>query len=333
MNDWRRLRRDMDRLARQTWDMIARGDVMGIRLREDTITESALLRLALDHPSLTVRRFNQNAEKTSGGDWEWIVGADGVGWFALRIQAKRMDELSYRQLDHPGERDDEHQFDTLIRSSAARSDLPTLPWYVFFNGWASGWPTGVSWNACPKDYPPERCIHHQLHDMGCAAAPAVVVRTLYETSGRARRRMGTHLPHSVPWSWLMGPPVPKSRGRMPVDTRPADLVARLFAWHRIVETASSRMAAQPREPGSVARGTAQHWHRREGVLIEEASNLLARNLPPYAEALRERARVASQFPEEIELGDLGQRAELAPPAGVDLLTLTDLSGHGSGEDR
>src|SRR5687768_17233755 len=114
----RSLRWDMDGLAVETWDRIAKGDTRGIRLKEDTDTEMNLLDLDMWHSNLQVHRFNQNAEKAVGGDWEWYVGSGNL-WFALRIQAKRMDDDEYRQLQHEGALGDNYQYDTLIRASEA----------------------------------------------------------------------------------------------------------------------------------------------------------------------------------------------------------------------
>src|SRR5262249_25606022 len=101
------LRAEMNSLAEQTWSLIYQGDMRGIRLSEDTITERNLLQLDIHHPWLSVHRFNQAEERTVGADWEWFIGY-GNSWFCLRIQAKRMDGGEYRQLQHEGHGTDDY---------------------------------------------------------------------------------------------------------------------------------------------------------------------------------------------------------------------------------
>ena len=62
----RSLKWDMDALAVETWTRIHAGDLRGIRLREDTVTETNLLTLALQHPQVRLHRYNQHAERASG---------------------------------------------------------------------------------------------------------------------------------------------------------------------------------------------------------------------------------------------------------------------------
>lgn len=207
----------MDGLAAETWLRIERGDARGIRLREDTITENHLLDLDVWHPEVIVHRFNQNTEKASGADWEWYIGTDTT-WFALRIQAKRMDQLEYRQLQHPGDGTDSYQYDTLIRTSRTGTNtLETFPYYVFFNGW-DAWPKGVDWYGCPNGNTLSGCSHATVLDFGCSAMPAELVRAIHSGRGAAGRKVSEYLPSSMPWSWLFPPQrksPPLATGRMP----------------------------------------------------------------------------------------------------------------------
>lgn len=208
---------------------IHQGDTRSIRLREDTITETNLLDLDQWHPDLVVHRFNQNAERSSGADWEWYIGT-GDKWFALRIQAKRMDGLEYRQLQHPGEGDDSYQYDTLIRSSAQKRH-DCFPYYVFFNGWAD-WPDGVDWHGCPERRPLSRCRHINRLDLGCAAMPAHLVKAIHNGRGAAGRKVSQYLPASMPWSWLFPPQFVRSasdRATTPTTRRAAQSRATVSA--------------------------------------------------------------------------------------------------------
>lgn len=247
----------MDGLAVDTWNRVARGDARGIRLREDTITELNLLELDLRHPKLWVHRFNQNAEKAVGGDWEWYVGF-GQLWFALRIQAKRMDNDEYRQLQHEGAAGDNYQYDTLIRASQDEPIL-TFPHYVFFNGWRT-WPSGVQWYGCPSGVPLGRCGHASEQEMGCSAMPARLVRAIHAGRGVAGRRVSEYLPRSVPWSWLFGPHSVRSltgAGRTGVRTNTSRIrstadwgthpeapnnptVLDVLRWHRAIDAVARR---------------------------------------------------------------------------------------------
>lgn len=106
----------MDRLSRRTWQRIEVGDSTGLKFREDSITDQNLLDLKLAHPRLTVHKFTQSTEKAFGADWEWWLGGDdqNLGWICLRIQAKRVHDTAYKQLDHEGRKEGEYQYETLI---------------------------------------------------------------------------------------------------------------------------------------------------------------------------------------------------------------------------
>lgn len=251
----------MDGLAVDTWDRVARGDARGIRLREDTIAEMNLLDLDMWHPELWIHRFNQNAEKAVGGDWEWYVGS-GQLWFALRIQAKRMDNDEYRQLQHEGAVGDNYQYDTLIRVSEAEPIL-TFPHYVFFNGWRA-WPSGVQWYGCPRGFALGRCGHASEREMGCSAMPARLVRAIHAGRGVAGRRVSEYLPWSIPWSWLFGPnPVrsPTGAGRAGASNSTASIrgtrdwgthpeapsnptVLDVLRWHRAIDAVARRVETE-----------------------------------------------------------------------------------------
>lgn len=66
------------RAGRRDVAAVERGDARGIRLREDTITETNLLDLDSWHPDAIVYRFNQNAEQASSADEEWHIGTDNT---------------------------------------------------------------------------------------------------------------------------------------------------------------------------------------------------------------------------------------------------------------
>ena len=283
-----KLREAMDATASAAWSAVADGDVLGIRLREDTVTEGALLHLARHFPRLILYKFNPTEEKSTGGDWEWFVGSRRRGWIAFRIQAKRMDRLRYRQLSHGGQLSGERQYDTLIRDSAAAT-VPTFPFHVFFNGWATGWPAGIPWNACPNRRTFPRCTHHEMTHMGCSLLPANAVRTLHRSSGSRRLNVATYLPSSVPWSWLFGPPPGHAAsGWGSVGSSPGVReLSELLAWHEMMGpmrdwVASPATGSKESAWPSSAKELTRRWVslRQQG---EYAQRRPAEQLPAYAE--------------------------------------------------
>lgn len=277
------IRTEMNTTARAAWSAIADGDDLGLRLREDTVTEGVLLRLSRRFPSLILHRFNQMEEKSSGGDWEWFVGSRKAGWIAFRIQAKRMDGLTYRQLDHEGLLSGEKQYDTLIRDSATAA-VPTFPFHVFLNGWSRGWPPSIAWNACPNGRVFPGCRHHGETDMGCSLIPSGAVRTLHRNAASKRLHVATYLPHSVPWSWLFGPP-----HRFGGVSRPGlSSLFQLVAWHEGMAKILAGEAPEGTAPSessgerSRSQGLVRWWNRvlQDHSAIPEREP--ARDLPDYA---------------------------------------------------
>lgn len=232
--DLARLRAHMDLLATDTWERIVEGDRRGLRFREDSFSENHLYDLDRAHPGLYVRRFNQVQEHRVGADWEWWIGERSVGWFCIRIQAKRVEGQNYDQLDHSGELPGEYQYDTLIRTSNGQQ---AYPYYVFFNGFASGWPSDARWSVCPNDRPPGACSHHSVEHFGCAIVPASLVKKLHVPANRQRRRAARYLSYAQPWSHLFDP-VGASRG--PVrPVKPHNVFAALHSRHRQIMNAAA----------------------------------------------------------------------------------------------
>jgi hypothetical protein len=310
---------DMNAHAARTWRLLVAGDSRGIRLREDTITETNLLSLDLNHPYLHVHRFNQSEEKASGGDWQWYIGSDRAGWFGLRIQAKRMDDRSYKMLDHPGELEDEYQFDTLIRSAdddRRRTGLKTFPYYVFFNGWSDGWPSGAPWNICPNRVGAGNCSHADVLDFGCAASPARAVRAIYLALGRHRKRVEPHLALSMPWSWLFGQPGPRPAppppGRLPFGTK------RALGWHQALErvapdhTTILEQVKWPQESDA-----SEYWASVYAAVSSPDESELSEQLPWHVRQILESRRQSEERQVAFEMEDWD--------SGVSQIIVSDLS--------
>lgn len=332
------IRTQMNATARAAWSAIADGDDFGLRLREDTVTEGVLLHLTRRFPGLLLYRFNQTAEKLSGGDWEWFVGSRNQGWVAFRIQAKRMDDLRYRQLDHEGLLPGERQYDTLIRDSVA-APVPTFPFHVFFSGWSGGWPASVAWNACPSGYAFPQCKHHEETDMGCALLPSTAVRILHRNTGTKRLHVATYLPHSVPWSWLFGPPDKSGAARR----QGLSSVSQLVAWHEAMAAflAGTHVPEHPTgsagdgsRPGDLVRWWANAMQQDSAIPEREPGH----DLPEYAAWALQRAITRRRSrdrlePEATPAWDPGSSRDFggqpddalptfASPSGVDGLLFT-----------
>ncbi|NKT45948.1 hypothetical protein GS676_24670 [Rhodococcus hoagii] len=159
--------------------------------------------MTLSDPQLSVKRFNQSEEKSTGADWEWWVGSQNLGWFRLRIQAKRVHEKKYTQLDHRGdiEAGHEFQYQTLI---ADCQDNATYPFHVFFNGW----PETRFAESFKSDHE-DKCGKLDQKLWGCAAVSSHVVADLHLGSWRGewprRSDVPRYMPASLPWSRLFTP--------------------------------------------------------------------------------------------------------------------------------
>jgi hypothetical protein len=196
-----RLAQTMDEISRHTWMRIKVGDMTGLKFREDSITDQNLLELKLAHPELIVHKFTQSTEKEFGADWEWWFGGDGLGWICLRIQAKRVHETAYKQLDHGGRREGEYQYQTLIEG-CGKERYSTYPFHVFYNGWED---TRFRPNlvfSSHKDF----CGRTQKELWGCAAMSSHAVMRLHLGSKPDQWTKRAHVPRyiheSFPWSEL-----------------------------------------------------------------------------------------------------------------------------------
>lgn len=127
-------------------------------MNETSFTD-LLLNFLEGHAVVQQYQFGGAEEAVVGADWEWWIGADGLGWRCARIQAKRAfakstksrgaihDEVPvYRELSHQVGGRGPLQMDVLI--DGARTGLDPLtgsaepdlvgvldPYYAFYNGW------------------------------------------------------------------------------------------------------------------------------------------------------------------------------------------------------
>lgn len=199
------LRDSMEALAWATWLDYRDGFRYGLIPGEESITDRNLLELRREHPDdLHVHRYTRNKERQVGADWEWWIGTDDDGWLCVRIQAKRIYTKTYETLDHPGAKESEFQYQTLIRS-CLKSHV--YPFHVFYNGWepdrfrlddrdddVEAWAANPWWS-----------IHGQRRELwGCAALSSYRVASLHSASGPKRSYAPRYLKHAMPWSELFG---------------------------------------------------------------------------------------------------------------------------------
>ncbi|WBB53892.1 DUF6615 family protein [Verrucosispora sp. WMMD573] len=277
--DVRRLRHQMNELAVETWHKIETGDRVGLKFSETSITDHNLWILDRSHPTLTVHKLNQNQEALVGADWEWWIGSTREGWIRLAIQAKRVHGRSYSQLGHPGNADDNYQYDLLIDSCDLR--YGEYPLHIFYNGWpigrfreGDGWAHPAEWRACPRSFQPPKCRHAHWVHYGCAAASTLQVKAIHDTAGRNGRLVTKHLSHAFPWSYIFGAPV-LSRSPSPsfeYVQNPLD---------EIQETLDDLVLRRCPE------GIAASFAVADALEIEPRNRRMAK-LPGYVEAIRQR---------------------------------------------
>ena len=271
---------DLDRVAAETWLKLKEGDERGIRFREDSLTDHALLDLSLRHPGLRVKRFNQSQEVHTGADWEWWIGRPGR-WIALRIQAKRIDGDRYNQLGY-GRGGRRPQLEQLVhatrRSSRRRSLYPVV---VFFNGWeashwsGSAWPPSTAYSACAGGCAVAPCSCFPLEGYGCAFAMADQVLTRRGAVSRSRRNYAPEfLDESLPWSFLFrGVPALSGPTATGVVTALQEEVDRMNLHLALVQALSLRRLSLLDEP------------RAHVAVLDDAPTPFS-ELPAYAEEVR-----------------------------------------------
>ncbi|MGY2058153.1 DUF6615 family protein [Nocardia gipuzkoensis] len=217
------LRFMMDMLAVRTWRNYRDGHLLGLTPGEESVTDANLLDLHRQFPQLGIRRLTKAAEKRIGADWEWWIGSGADRWLCIRVQAKRINKTGYPTLNHEGLDDDDHQYDTLIKSC---TDTYTFPYHVFYNGWeddrfrtragARADLEALSSNSRPHPEPPYAVSQHaggEFHRhgtrmdhrdpmlWGCAALSTYHVAQLHSANVQ-RCYAPRYLAQAMPWSQL-----------------------------------------------------------------------------------------------------------------------------------
>jgi Family of unknown function (DUF6615) len=117
------------------WNRMKKARTVGMRLGEETLTEIALLNIALAHPptKVAIRLATKKDEAGHGGDWEWWFSHKGKG-VGFRVQAKRLfPSGKYEGLFKKKKGAKPYdQLDTLV-DAAKNAKPPLIPLYCFYN--------------------------------------------------------------------------------------------------------------------------------------------------------------------------------------------------------
>lgn len=183
---------EFQRIANQTWALLASGRRHGLQIPEETITTLNLLRLfRCRSKEFYVRGFTKPQEAVTGADWEWWFGWPGGNWIGCRVQAKVLDLESsrYPYLAHKSGKAQTPQVDLLLMD-ALRSNPPRFPIYCLYSHWNQK--LIRQWgNSCR---PPARGFG------GCCLSSALEVRSLIHTGHDHIKDL---LPFMTPWDEIV----------------------------------------------------------------------------------------------------------------------------------
>lgn len=90
--------RDMIELSVRNWDFLRNAYENYFSIREETITETTLLELALRQPQIVqVHKMTASEESVCGADWMWLILGNTGEYLLFYVQAKRLypNELYY----------------------------------------------------------------------------------------------------------------------------------------------------------------------------------------------------------------------------------------------
>lgn len=189
---FRAMHQEMDKHAIDVWNMVKYSRSSGYRLRlgEVTLTELGFYHLRNYWTKGVYIQTNEPHEKTTGADWEWIIG-HGDKWVQIRVQAKIINRSgSFPHLSHGPAGARKQQMNRLIDPPSADVACRWVPIYVFYTA------------TPPAALLPQPVTGPFDERMGCSAHLARDVRTVYgpNSKGRATLSAKNHLPRSVAWS-------------------------------------------------------------------------------------------------------------------------------------
>jgi hypothetical protein len=179
--------------ARRISRLLGKGDVAGVRIAEETLTNLLLVHLSLLRSSaFDIAGFSKADEAILGADWEMWIGGYSGRWLACRIQAKVLNPKT-KAFDHLHYRKDTtspYQCDTLI--AAASAPLPRrIPLYLLYTR-VRGSRALLNWQCSAVPF------NREL--FGCSLVAADTVRALRSGMRRSLRDL---LPSMWPWHCLV----------------------------------------------------------------------------------------------------------------------------------
>jgi hypothetical protein len=188
-------------LAARTWSDIRDGEMTGVAIGEESITDYLLLDLHRHsaHPSY-LRKWSRWVEgRSTGADWDWwFVRPDLSAGVGLRIQAKRIDLASqtFNELGHKNQ----HGFQIdMLESSAATAGMHPL--YCLYL--ASDRPPTTGRSACGSYLlgdSPDGWTGDPLHVYGCSVLGTRAAKSAIEAKDA---RLEPLWPFLLPWSCLV----------------------------------------------------------------------------------------------------------------------------------
>jgi len=130
--------------ARWTRKSILDSHSTGVPFGEESITESVLLRISMKYPGRVITRSFSKWEESrqTGADWEWWITDGGSGdWLGIRVQAKKIRDLSrsrkgYR-VGYQPQGQSVRQIDRLLSDAAGSGMIPVVAFYSSLNNSAS----------------------------------------------------------------------------------------------------------------------------------------------------------------------------------------------------
>lgn len=173
------------------------GEVLGIRQREEGITEGTLLNIARTVPQLRIVPFNHDKEAGNGADWEWWVSVGPGRWFHFVVQAKKWQPSKtagkspgYYNFAHEVKKSGQQQVDLLM---AYARDAGAYALYTLYNPAALG-----------MGYSDHRCCLHPRGEWVTAVSAGTVQHKFGPKSYVPIKRLRTL---AIPWSCLTDPGV------------------------------------------------------------------------------------------------------------------------------
>jgi hypothetical protein len=177
----------LEQLAEETWDRLDLSHRLKCSQSEETFTDINLLELIRRRPpGLRVYKARGRDEPKKGFDWDWYVGANGVGWLRYSIQAKKLDIGSNRYSTFRHKVGTRYQID-ILKDFARRNR--TIPPYCFYNA-AGASVEKAHWH-CNLPF--------RAKQLGCSLAPLSVAQRLHQRRVSRSFETAHHDARVIPW--------------------------------------------------------------------------------------------------------------------------------------